>query len=137
MDEYKDLEDMIEIITTAIAIHEREEEFFRRSAEASSREVAKELFTEISEDLSNYRKNLEARKQKLLQALSDLTTPQKIAKEEMKKESVAMTRDPVCNMLVDEVKAKYISTYKDKKYYFCSPDCKKAFDLDPQKYVRK
>ena len=46
-----------------------------------------------------------------------------------------MTKDPVCNMDVDEAKAKYTSTYKGKTYYFCSEGCKKAFDRDPEKYA--
>ena len=46
-------------------------------------------------------------------------------------------KDPVCNMKVDESKAKCRSTYQGKNYYFCSEDCKKAFDLRPEKYVEK
>jgi YHS domain-containing protein len=29
-----------------------------------------------------------------------------------------MPKDPVCNMDVDETTAKYISEYKEKKYFF-------------------
>ena len=47
-----------------------------------------------------------------------------------------MSHDLVCGMQVDETKSKYVSTYKDKSYYFCSAACKKAFDLAPQKYVK-
>ena len=46
-----------------------------------------------------------------------------------------MTKDPVCDMQVDEYKTRYVSTYKGKKYYFCSAACKKAFDLAPEKYL--
>lgn len=46
-----------------------------------------------------------------------------------------MAKDPVCSMNVDEKKARYTSTYKDKTYYFCSADCRKAFDLAPEKYL--
>jgi len=46
-----------------------------------------------------------------------------------------MVNDPICGMKVDETKTKYASTYKGKKYYFCSAACKKAFDLAPEKYV--
>jgi YHS domain-containing protein len=48
-----------------------------------------------------------------------------------------MAKDPVCNMNVDEAKAKYTSTYQGKTYYFCSADCKKAFEQHPEKYVKK
>lgn len=46
-----------------------------------------------------------------------------------------MTIDPVCKMTVDEKSAQHTSEYKGKKYYFCAPGCKKAFDDDPEKYV--
>ncbi len=40
---------------------------------------------------------------------------------------------PVCGM---EVKGKAIaSPYKDKTYYFCSPDCQKTFEQDPEEYA--
>lgn len=48
-----------------------------------------------------------------------------------------MARDPVCSMEVDEKKAKATSQYKGKAYYFCAPGCKKAFDADPEKYLKK
>jgi YHS domain-containing protein len=48
-----------------------------------------------------------------------------------------MTKDPVCSMNVDEAKVKFTSTYQGKTYYFCSADCKKVFDLHPEKYVTK
>lgn len=46
-----------------------------------------------------------------------------------------MAIDPVCKMTVDEKTAKITSEYNGKKYYFCAPGCKKAFDEDPVKYV--
>lgn len=45
-----------------------------------------------------------------------------------------MAKDPVCDMKVDESEAKHISIYQGKTYYFCSTDCKKAFELAPEKY---
>jgi len=39
-----------------------------------------------------------------------------------------MVKDPVCNMDVDENKAEFTSTYKNKTYYFCSKACKEKFD---------
>ena len=47
-----------------------------------------------------------------------------------------MAKDPVCNMECDE-KTAAKSEYKGKKYYFCAPGCKKAFDADPEKYLAK
>ncbi len=46
-----------------------------------------------------------------------------------------MAIDPVCKMTVDEKTAKITSEYNGKKYYFCAPGCKKAFDEDPAKYI--
>lgn len=39
-----------------------------------------------------------------------------------------MSRDPVCNMEVDEEKAKFVSEVAGKKTYFCSVNCKSFFD---------
>jgi len=47
---------------------------------------------------------------------------------------------PVMGTKVDVEKAKqngWLSTYKGKKYYFCCPSCKPAFDAGPEKYVGK
>lgn len=46
-----------------------------------------------------------------------------------------MAIDPVCKMEVDERKASATSVYKGKKYYFCAPGCKRAFDQNPEKYL--
>jgi len=48
-----------------------------------------------------------------------------------------MPIDPVCQMEVDEKKATATSEYKGKKYYFCAVGCKKAFDKDPEKYLKE
>lgn len=47
-----------------------------------------------------------------------------------------MSIDPVCHMEVDEKKASASSEYKGEKYYFCAVGCKKAFDKDPEKYLK-
>jgi YHS domain-containing protein len=47
-----------------------------------------------------------------------------------------MVKDPVCNMDVDEKKAPVQSEYHGKTYYFCAPGCKKAFDKNPEKYLK-
>ena len=47
------------------------------------------------------------------------------------------SKDPVCGMDVDEAKAAGSSAHKGQTYYFCASGCKKAFDENPEKYVRK
>ncbi len=46
-----------------------------------------------------------------------------------------MTRDPVCNMQVDEKDAAAKANYAGETFYFCSEDCKRKFEQDPQKYA--
>src|SRR5688572_5268522 len=46
-----------------------------------------------------------------------------------------MAIDPVCGMKVEEATAAAKSEYKGKVYYFCSSDCKRTFDQDPEKYL--
>jgi Cu+-exporting ATPase len=48
-----------------------------------------------------------------------------------------MAIDPVCKMQVEESKAAATSEYKGGKYYFCAVGCKKAFDQDPEKYLKQ
>ena len=45
-----------------------------------------------------------------------------------------MFKDPVCNMMVDEKKAKFISEIGGKKVYLCSAACKNEFDSNLKKY---
>lgn len=45
-----------------------------------------------------------------------------------------MFKDPVCNMMVDEKKAKFVSEFGGKKIYLCSAGCKSQFDANPKKY---
>ncbi len=70
----KDFEEMDCLLTTAIAIHEREEALFRRSAGASTSEQAKSLFIEITDELRSHIKLLEARRQKLAEELKNIKT---------------------------------------------------------------
>ena len=46
----------------------------------------------------------------------------------------SMFEDPVCNMMVDENRAKFVSEVGGKKIYLCSSMCKSKFDSDPSKY---
>ena len=45
-----------------------------------------------------------------------------------------MFKDPVCNMTIDEKKAKFVSEIEGKKVYLCSATCKTQFDKEPRKY---
>jgi Cu+-exporting ATPase len=47
-----------------------------------------------------------------------------------------MARDPVCNMDVDPTDAAGKSEYRGVTYYFCAPGCKKAFDENPEQYLK-
>ena len=42
--------------------------------------------------------------------------------------------DPVCGMPVDACTADLIADYKNKRFYFCAPACRQAFENDPEKY---
>jgi P-type Cu+ transporter len=52
-----------------------------------------------------------------------------------------MAVDPVCGIHVDEKTAvppkQYTSKYEGETLYFCSADCKKNFDNDPEQYMEK
>ena len=45
------------------------------------------------------------------------------------------TQCPVCGMDVDTATATEQSEYEGQTYYFCSPECKEAFNDEPEKYV--
>lgn len=47
-----------------------------------------------------------------------------------------MAKDPICGMKVDDKDAKHVSTHVGRDYYFCSADCKSAFDKNPMKYAK-
>lgn len=46
-----------------------------------------------------------------------------------------MAKDSVCGMEVKNTKIS--SSYKGVTYYFCSENCKKEFEKNPEKYVGK
>ena len=46
-------------------------------------------------------------------------------------------RDPVCGMLIEADEAKAKSSYQGSFYYFCSTECKQAFDANPEHYVER
>ena len=47
-----------------------------------------------------------------------------------------MAKDPVCGMEVEEQKAAGKSEWHGETYYFCSVACKKAFDENPDRYLK-
>lgn len=44
-------------------------------------------------------------------------------------------KDPVCGMKVNLEQTQYKSTYQGKIYGFCSDECKKTFDQNPEQYA--
>ena len=47
----------------------------------------------------------------------------------------AMSKDPVCGMMIDEATAEATSEYQGRVYYFCTRACKTRFDQDPGRYI--
>lgn len=48
--------------------------------------------------------------------------------------SEGVTIDPVCLMAVEKEKTTNISEYEGQKFYFCSPECQREFEVNPSKY---
>ncbi len=48
---------------------------------------------------------------------------------------MAQVKDPVCGMMIEDKDAVATSEYHEKKYYFCSKDCKVEFDENPEDYA--
>ena len=46
-------------------------------------------------------------------------------------------KDPVCGMTVDRHKTPHSSVHDGATFYFCSAHCKKRFDDDPERAVRR
>ena len=44
-------------------------------------------------------------------------------------------KDPVCGMELDPGQVEAQSSYKGQKYNFCSEECKRLFDANPEQYV--
>ncbi len=45
--------------------------------------------------------------------------------------------DPVCGMTVEEGAGAITYEYNNTTYYFCSNGCRRAFEKDPEKYLRE
>ena len=48
-----------------------------------------------------------------------------------------MAIDPVCHMEVDEKRAAATSEHQGTTYYFCAVGCKRAFDREPEQYLKE
>ena len=48
---------------------------------------------------------------------------------------MATVTDPVCGMTFDSSQAEAQSTYQGQAYFFCSQECRKLFDENPQQYL--
>ena len=46
-----------------------------------------------------------------------------------------MTVDPVCGMRVEEKRSEFETQFAGKKYFFCSEECRQAFQADPDEYA--
>lgn len=44
--------------------------------------------------------------------------------------------DPVCGMTVTESPTAITWEYKGTTYYFCAPGCRRAFEKDPEKFLK-
>lgn len=48
---------------------------------------------------------------------------------------MAKVKDPVCGMEFDSSQAEAQTTYHGRPYYFCSEECRRTFDENPQEFV--
>ena len=58
-------------------------------------------------------------------------------KEKTVKECHEVVKCPVSGEVIKDVKKAVKGEYKGKALYFCSEECKTAFEKDPEKYVKK
>jgi Cu+-exporting ATPase len=50
---------------------------------------------------------------------------------------MAMNVDPVCGMKIESSQAEAQSKYQGEDFYFCSVECKKLFDANPETYLKE
>ena len=43
--------------------------------------------------------------------------------------------DPVCGMAVDPKNTRILATHAGCTYYFCAEGCRRAFEVNPKKYI--
>jgi YHS domain-containing protein len=46
-----------------------------------------------------------------------------------------MTKDPVCGTTIDDRQPEFQMQFAGKKYYFCSDECRKEFEEQPEEFV--
>ncbi len=46
-------------------------------------------------------------------------------------------QDPVCGMHFDAARARVTAQYRDVTYYFCSEQCKVAFERDTERFLEE
>jgi Cu+-exporting ATPase len=51
------------------------------------------------------------------------------------KQRPSTQKDPVCGMDVDPARAVASSDVGAERYYFCSEECKQAFDANPAEFI--
>jgi YHS domain-containing protein len=56
--------------------------------------------------------------------------------ETMAKDSPEKVVDPVCGMDVEPGSTKLVSVHNKHSYWFCAEACRKAFETDPEKYLK-
>lgn len=56
-------------------------------------------------------------------------------KEDTKGKKAEAVIDPVCGMIVSDIKKALSEEYKGKVYYFCSENCRKTFKKSPKSFV--
>lgn len=70
------------------------------------------------------------------QATTTETSTEMTSAETNNTDSTSSTvEDVVCKMVIDKKTAEFASEYQGTTYYFCSADCKKEFDANPEKYI--
>ncbi len=48
-----------------------------------------------------------------------------------------MALDLVCKMEVNSEETRFFSDYDNKQYFFCSAECKRAFDDHPDTFIKR
>jgi YHS domain-containing protein len=48
---------------------------------------------------------------------------------------MSQVKDLVCGMMIDSETAPARTTYASREFYFCSEDCRRAFEADPEPYA--
>jgi P-type Cu+ transporter len=46
-----------------------------------------------------------------------------------------MTTDPVCGMKVKESGNEFHTQFAGRKYFFCSEECRKEFEAEPDEFI--